>query len=185
MNLPNCLTIFRILISFICIGLMILGSYPHLVFAFILFLIASMTDFFDGYIARKYDLVSNLGKLLDPIADKVLVLGVFSAFLVLKIVSPWMVILIVIRELVVTGVRLLVLKKGKVLSAQKWGKLKAATQMVGIGLIFLILIINPSILDNQLGLNLGICLIMFYIVLITVFSGVHYLWVNRKIISST
>jgi len=150
-----------------------------------MFLLASFTDFLDGFIARKYGKVSDLGKLLDPIADKILILGVFLAFLVLGLVNIWMIIIIMMREFIITGVRLFGLTRGYVLEAKRFGKHKTASQMVGVNYIFIVLILS-RIFKNSDIINFlyekGIPLLMWYIVIVTAFSGIHYLWANRKII---
>lgn len=184
-NLPNYLTFLRIVLSFICIGFIIQNNLSSLVIAFVLFLIASITDFFDGYIARKYNLITDLGKILDPIADKLLVLGVFLSFLFLNVINVWMVVVIIFREFLLTAVRFLALSQGKVLAAQKWGKHKTVSQMVIINYIFILLIClykfpgDPKIVFLY---SKTIPIFMWYVVFITAFSGVQYLWSNREII---
>jgi len=111
MNISNKLTFLRIILAFICIGLILLNNFPSILIAFIIFIIASVTDFFDGYLARKHNIVTDLGKFLDPIADKILIIGVFLAFLQLRMVNAWMVSAIMLREFIVTGMRLYTLNK--------------------------------------------------------------------------
>ncbi|MCK4912733.1 MAG: CDP-diacylglycerol--glycerol-3-phosphate 3-phosphatidyltransferase [Candidatus Omnitrophica bacterium] len=185
MNLPNKLTILRIILSFVCIGFILQDNLSSLIIALILFGLASLTDFFDGYIARKRNLISDLGKILDPIADKILIIGVFCAFIELGIVNSWMVILIMLREFIITGLRLYGLNKGIVLEAKKFGKHKTVSQVVGIFVIFFAVIFSKTIPESAIVPFLYekiIPLIMGYIVIITVFSGVYYFWVNRKAI---
>jgi len=185
MNLPNRLTILRIILSFVCIGFILQDNFVSLIIALILFGLASITDFFDGYIARKRNLISDLGKILDPIADKILIIGVFCAFLELGVVSSWMVILIMFREFIITGLRLYGLSKGIVLEAKKFGKHKTVSQVVGIFVIFFAVIFSKTIPNNSIVVFLQdklIPLLMLYIVMITVFSGVYYFWINRKAI---
>ena len=116
MNIANKLTILRIFLSFVCIGLILKNNFVSILIAFIVFILASVTDFLDGFIARKKNLISDLGKLLDPIADKILIIGVFCAFLELGIVNSWMVSLIMLREFIITSLRLYSLNKGAVLA---------------------------------------------------------------------
>ncbi len=187
MNLPNYLTILRIVLSFLCVIFILRFDLLSFCLAFMMFICASLTDFFDGFIARKYGKVSDLGKLLDPIADKILVLGVFLAFLVLDIVNIWMVIVIMMREFIITGVRLFVLSRGRVLEAKRFGKHKTFSQMVGINYIFIVVILSKILKDNAIVGFLyekGIPLLMWYVVVVTAFSGVHYLWANRRIIKN-
>lgn len=146
-----------------------------------------MTDFLDGYIARKNNLISDLGRLLDPIADKILVIGIFCAFLELKIVSAWMVSLIMLREFIITGLRLYGLNKGVVLEAKKFGKHKTFSQIIGILIIFIIIILNKKFSENFVVFFLYykfIPILMWYIVSITLFSGIYYFWINRRAIKT-
>lgn len=186
MNISNQLTFLRILLAFVCIGFILQNSFASLIIAFLVFIFASITDFLDGYLARKKNLISDLGKLLDPIADKILIIGTFLAFLQLKvIVNAWMVSVIMLREFIVTGLRLYSLNKGVVMEAKTLGKHKTFSQVVGIFFIFITLILVKSMPSNNVVLFLYIRVIpimMWYIVAITLFSGVHFFWVNRKMI---
>ena len=136
MNTPNKLTMLRIGLAFVCIGLILKNSLVSLIFSFIFFILASITDFLDGYLARKNKLTSDLGRLLDPIADKILIIGVLCAFLELGVINTWMVSLIMLREFIVTGLRLYGLNRGVVLEAKRLGKHKTVSQVVGIFVIF-------------------------------------------------
>jgi len=186
-NRANKLTVSRIFLAFVCIGFIAQDTFPFLVGGLILFIAASITDFFDGYIARHHNMVSDLGKILDPIADKILIVGVFLAFLQLGVVNAWMVSAIMLREFIVTSVRLYGLNKGAVLEAQMLGKHKTFSQIAGIVAILLILILSKSLRGNAIVNLLRfrlIPVIMCYIVFITLFSGVSYIWANRKTIKT-
>jgi CDP-diacylglycerol--glycerol-3-phosphate 3-phosphatidyltransferase len=149
-------------------------NIDQLIFS-ILFVIASLTDFLDGYIARKYHQISTFGKFLDPIADKVLVM---VAFLYLMLLMPdriplWAIMIVIIREFAVTGIRLLAIERGHVISASIFGKAKTATTM--IALIWL--------LFNDFGLVHWIGDVLFWLaILFTIISGLDYLIKNRNII---
>jgi len=185
MNIPNRLTILRIILSFICIGFILQNSFVSLLIAFVIFCLASITDFLDGYIARKKNLISDLGKILDPIADKILIIGVFCAFLELGVVNSWMVSLIMFREFIITGLRLYSLNKGVVLEARKFGKHKTVSQVIGIFVILFALILSKVMPGSSAVSFLWgkfIPVLMWYIVAITIFSGIYYFWVNRKAI---
>jgi len=187
MNIPNYLTLSRIVIAFLCMAFMLWNNLFSLVTAFLLFILASFTDFLDGFIARRYNKVSDLGKLFDPIADKILILGVFLAFLALGIINIWMVIIIMTREFIITGVRLFAINKGYILGARRFGKHKTASQMIGVIYIFAVLILRKMLPESTIILFLydkGVPLLMWYIVIVTAFSGIHYLWVNRRIIKN-
>jgi len=187
MNLPNKLTVLRIFFALICVAAILIGNFFSLLTGFLFFILASLTDYYDGYLARKYNLVSDLGKLLDPIADKILILGVFSAFLELGIISVWMLVAIMLREFIITGMRFLALSRGLVLEAKSFGKHKTVSQIAGIVVIFLVLIFSLVAPGNRAVVFMarsGVAWLMWYVVAITVFSGVYYLWANRKLIRS-
>jgi len=186
MNIANQMTMLRVLLAFVCIGLIRAGTFFSLSLGLVVFGVASFTDFLDGFLARRLGLVSDLGKILDPVADKVLVLGVFIAFVEAGAVSAWMVITVIARELLITSLRLLALNKGTVLEAKMLGKHKMVSQIAGIVAIFLVLIAfkkAPQSASVRFALIRGIPAIMWYIVIITLFSGGHYLWQNRKLIN--
>lgn len=185
MNIANRLTIFRILLAFIAIGLILKNTFSSLIVGFIVFGLASLTDILDGFLARKKNLVSDLGKILDPIADKILIIGVFCALLELGIVNAWMVSLIMLREFIVTAMRFYGLSKGIVLEAKRLGKHKTFSQVLGIFVILLTLIFSKTFPQSKLVVFLYykfIPALMWYIVIITVFSGINYFWSNRKAI---
>jgi CDP-diacylglycerol--glycerol-3-phosphate 3-phosphatidyltransferase len=189
MNLPNKLTILRIILTFVFLFFIFPPGLLYKIIALIIFSLASLTDFYDGYIARRRNLVTNFGKIMDPIADKLLVLSAFLAFVQLHIISAWMVILIISREIIITGLRLFAVSKGKILSAEKGGKHKTISQMVAIFLILGYLIFKSAMVRysvwNQ-GLEfwcgLGIFILMTITVILTLISGLSYLWRNQKLI---
>ncbi|MBU2251611.1 MAG: CDP-diacylglycerol--glycerol-3-phosphate 3-phosphatidyltransferase, partial [Candidatus Omnitrophica bacterium] len=175
----------RILLAFICIGFILQNSLFSLGLAFFIFLLASLTDFLDGYLARRYNLISDLGKILDPLADKILIIGIFCAFLELGVVNAWMVSLIMLREFIITGLRLYGLSKGIILEARRLGKHKTLSQVIGIGFIFISLILAKILPQSKAAIILSgqvIPVLMWYIVMITLLSGVYYFWVNRRAI---
>ncbi|MEM7816472.1 MAG: CDP-diacylglycerol--glycerol-3-phosphate 3-phosphatidyltransferase [Candidatus Aenigmatarchaeota archaeon] len=184
MNIANRLTILRIILAFFCIGFILHNTFFSLAIAFLIFIFASLTDFLDGLFARKSNLISDLGKLLDPIADKILIIGVFLAFLQLKIiVNVWIVIGIMLREFIITGLRLYILNKGEVLEAKKWGKHKTVSQVFAIIFIFLATLLFrkfPQVKFVYFFYNIFTPLFMYYVLLITLFSGFLYFWANRK-----
>ena len=121
MNLPNKLTLLRIVLVPVCMALMLTG---HFYIALGVFIVASITDFLDGYIARKNNLVTSFGKIMDPLADKILVFGALLCFLQLGFINSWCVAIILAREFFVTGMRVVAVDKGKVIAASWWGKVK-------------------------------------------------------------
>src|ERR1700677_2131619 len=133
MNLPNKLTVSRFALTAAFLAAMFAEGLPaHETVALALFAMASLTDYFDGVIARRNKLITNFGILMDPLADKVLVCSTFIAFVELRWMAAWMVIIIVARELAITGLRLLAASKNQVLAAEGYGKHKTISQIVAI-----------------------------------------------------
>lgn len=189
MNLPNRLTILRIFLTFVFIIFMSLGGLSPKIIAFLIFIIASLTDYYDGYLARRNNQVTDFGKLMDPIADKILILSAFLAFLQMQLISAWMVVIIFSREALITGLRLFAINKGKVLEAEAAGKHKTVSQMVAIFLIFIFIIYKETLLKFyswgqriDLFFRISIFVLMLITVSLTVVSGLSYLWRNRKLI---
>ncbi len=189
MNLPNRLTILRIILTFIFIIFISLKGLSPKIIAFIIFIIASLTDYYDGYLARRNNQVTDFGKLMDPIADKILILSAFLAFVQMQLISAWMVVVIVSREALITGLRIFALSRGKVLEAEAAGKHKTVSQMVAIFLIFIFIIFKEALLRfYSWGRNIdtifkiSIFVLMLTTVSLTVISGLSYLWRNRKLI---
>ena len=144
MNLPNKLTVSRIVLTFIFMFFVFSRGIAAKYLALFTFGLACLTDFLDGYIARKRKLENDFGRLMDPIADKILILAAFLAFVEMKIVPAWMVIVIIFRELLITGLRINAARRGKVFSASLAGKHKTVSQMVAIISILIFLIIRES-----------------------------------------
>lgn len=187
MNIPNRLTLLRILLAFLCVIFILQNTFVSLACALVFFILAAVSDYLDGQIARRYNLVSDLGKLLDPVADKILILGIFLAFVQLRIISAPLVGLIMLREFTITGFRILVLNRRVVLEAKKFGKHKTVSQIVGILVIFAVLILEkiyPGIAVLQKIKPFMISGVMWYVVIVTLSSGIYYLWANRKLIKT-
>ncbi len=138
--------------------------------AALIFTIASLTDFLDGYLARKYDLVSDFGKLMDPMADKILVASALIAMVQLGRITVWPVAIILAREFLITSFRSLAASKGSVIAASIWGKIKTSTQILAI---ILLMSTNNAIADLALWISVGF----------TIMSAVDYIVKNRKVIS--
>lgn len=191
MNLPNKLTLIRCVLTFVFFAVL-LAEFPyHYGIALVLFIIASLTDYYDGKIARRDGLVTNLGKFLDPLADKALTTAAFLGFMT-KLggaVLCWAVMLILTREFMVTSVRLLAAKDGVVVAASFSGKLKTVMQMVAV--IYMLTALQFMDLDivihglgiSPRGLNMTLILIGYALIWIatiaTVVSGVQYVWQLR------
>lgn len=169
MNLPNKLTVLRVLmIPFFVIALMLEGganqTYRYIAAA--IFIIASLTDLLDGKIARKYNLVTNFGKFMDPLADKLLVCSALICMIELGQLPAWMVLIIIAREFIISGFRLVASDNGVVIAASYWGKWKTTFQMISV--VLLILNIEAlSILTNAtvwIALALTVISLVDYIV---------------------
>jgi len=167
MNLPNKLSFLRILLVPIIIYLLLINTLTSSITALIVFSLAALTDKFDGYYARKHDLITTLGKILDPLADKLLIIGVFTAFVEIGVLSTWPLLIIVARELAVTGMRVVAADQGTVIPANIWGKTKTTIQMITA----IALIINPQIFNLPLFLTEAL---IWLTVLITIYSGYTY-----------
>jgi len=142
--------------------------------AFIIFLLASFTDMLDGYLARKHNLITNFGNIMDPLADKILVYSAFCIMVEKSLVPAWMLIIILCREFVVAGMRTVAAKEGIVIAAGKSGKLKTVLQMIAVSL----LILEKPLFIFQAGkITLWASLIM------TVISGLEYILKNKKVFS--
>lgn len=146
MNLSNKLTISRIFLTVIFIVVLFVTGLFARYAALLIFAIACLTDFYDGWFARKRKEISALGKFLDPIADKILVISAFLAFVELDLVPAWAVVIIIARELFVTALRVLGITKGKVLAADLIGKQKLVSQILAIFFILINLIIKETLL---------------------------------------
>jgi CDP-diacylglycerol---glycerol-3-phosphate 3-phosphatidyltransferase len=191
MNLANRLTMLRIALTFVFIFFLLVpnGLWAK-VLALVIFLIAALSDFLDGRIAQKKNMVTDFGKLMDPIADKILVLAAFTAFVQMQIIETWMFVIILFREILITSFRLFALNKGKVLSANKAGKHKTVAQMSVIFLILGFIVLKETMLvfftwnpASEKFFRQGILLLMLITVGMTLYSGLNYFWNNRKIIT--
>ena len=144
MNFPNILTLSRIVFAAILIYLLEQGSRTGNILAVIVFTIASITDFYDGYLAKKWGMISDFGKIMDPVADKILLLTTFGVLAHLGLVAWWMFIVIAIREIVITASRLLAFRKGQVLAAERSGKIKTVFQIIAVSAILLYLVAQQA-----------------------------------------
>lgn len=191
MNLPNKLTISRIFLTVFFIIFIRQEMLFSVVLATVFFILAAITDYYDGYIARKYSIETDLGRLLDPIADKILILSAFLVFLRMGIVEDWMVIIILGREVFVTGLRFFALRKKIVLSAGPAGKHKTVSQIVTIFIILGFIIFRKSLMtfshwspEVEVLWRFGINISMIISVGLSLISGIGYVWGNRKIIQT-
>ena len=176
MNTPNKLTIARMsIVPFLVIFLLTgWGGEANRYISLTLFVVASVTDWFDGYLARKNNLVTNFGKFMDPLADKLLVCSAMICMIDLKRLPAWFVIIIIAREFIISGFRLIAAENGIVIAANYWGKFKTASQMIMI--ILLILHFDGIfVILEQIFIWLSLTL--------TIISLITYIWQNRTVLS--
>lgn len=180
MNLPNKITIFRIIcIPFFVAALLV--DFPwHELIALIIFVVAAISDSVDGNIARGRNLVTDFGKFMDPLADKLLVCSAFICLIELHMMPSWVVIIIIAREFAITGLRTLAAGEGIVIAASKWGKAKTISQMICI--VALLLYYCPFAQFNFLYI---FGQIMIYVAMaLTLISGIDYFRINGHVIKS-
>jgi CDP-diacylglycerol--glycerol-3-phosphate 3-phosphatidyltransferase len=180
----------RVVLTFVFMFFLFVPGLWAKVTSLVIFILAALSDFFDGRIASKKNMVTDFGKLMDPIADKILVLAAFAAFVQMQLIPAWMFVIIVSREILITSLRLFALNKGKVLSAAKAGKHKTVSQMLVIFAILGFIILREVMLTFfawnpawERFFRQGIYILMLITVGLTLYSGLAYLWENRKIIA--
>jgi len=202
MNIANKLTIARILlIPFFMLCLLYVTQGGHslgIVFlrylAFLIFIAASLTDLIDGHLARKYNIVTNFGRLFDPLADKMLVTVAFVGFVEMGIFPAWIVILILCREFLVTGLRTLGLTQGRMIHADKWGKHKTVSQIITIIATLVFVCARETLeytdhwdkiivrrMEADWWYLLGLHILLYYCAALTLYSGAMYLYRNRDL----
>ena len=183
MNLPNKLTISRIIAVPFFIICYMKGFYIP---AFVIFILASLTDMLDGKIARKYNLVTNFGKIMDPLADKILVYSAFCLMVEDGTIPGWMLIVILAREFLIAGMRTVAASEGIVIAAAMSGKIKTVLQMIAVPFLLLV-----TALGNTAGisvsvlsvLNMGAQIFLWASLVMTVYSGVEYTMKNKSVFS--
>ena len=177
MNLANKLTMIRIFLVPIFLLFIAVKGIPYgRELATGIFIIASLTDKLDGYIARSRNQITNFGKFMDPLADKLLVTAALVSLVELQIVHGWVAMIIIAREFAVTGLRTIAASEGKVIAASKWGKLKTVIQIIAI----ITALINLSYTNTTL--NMATNILMAIAVIVTIISGVDYFVKNKETI---
>ena len=178
MNLPNKLTVLRVILVpffvFFLLGADWIGSFSPYI-ALIIFIVASLTDMLDGKIARKYNLITNFGKFMDPLADKLLVCSALICFVDMHRMPTWVVLIIIAREFIISGFRLIASDNGVVIAASYWGKFKTTFQMVMICLM----------IANFPQLQILTNIIMWIALILTVVSLIDYLVKNKDVMKNT
>lgn len=182
MNLPNRLTVLRILLVPVLVLFLLCEQIPFsTIWALVIFVAASITDYLDGKIARRRNMITNFGKFLDPMADKILVISAMICFSYMDLCSPVVLIIVIAREFMVSSLRLVAASQGIVLAAGWSGKLKTASQMVSIVTILLMLSISQLIMAEWPISGISHSL-MWLTAGMAVYSGIEYLIKNRKMI---
>jgi CDP-diacylglycerol--glycerol-3-phosphate 3-phosphatidyltransferase len=188
-NLPNALSASRLLATVLIFILVLINQPWAFLFATLLFVLASATDFLDGYLARRFRVVSNIGIFLDLTADKVFVVAIMIAMVQIALVPGWIVFIVVTREFLVTGLRSVAAARGKVIPAGMWGKQKTFITMVAMGGLLLakglgahlLTLFPPMLVFNSQTLNVAEILLLVSDILIilatiwTIFSGIEYM----------
>lgn len=188
MNLPNKITLARIALTFVFMFFLFSDGLVFKVLALFTFLLAVISDYLDGFYAKKYNMTTNFGRLMDPIADKILTLGAFLAFVEMKLIPAWIVVIIIMRELLITGLRLIAARNNEVLPAGRGGKHKTVSQMAAIFVILLFIILKEA---GQGVFNFWndsfeywylqiIFILMMVTVILTIGSGISYVAGNKK-----
>lgn len=188
MNLPNKLTMTRVALTFVFMLLLFSHSLIGKMLALLTFTIAAITDYLDGFIAKKYSIISDFGRIMDPVADKILTLAAFLAFVEMKLVPAWMVVIIIMRELIITSIRLVALRKNEVLHAGRGGKHKTVSQMLSIFVILVFIVIKEAGVKTfgfwnasfEYWFRQMIFVMMLITVALTIISGISYLMGNKK-----
>ncbi len=178
MNLPNKITIFRVCMIPVFLVFMLVPEIPYSNYiATAVFAIACASDALDGHIARKHNLVTNFGKFMDPIADKLLVCSALICFVELSYMPAWIVIVIIAREFIINGFRLIASDNGVVIAASYWGKFKTIAQMIACILLIIQLPFAWADVAEQIFIWLALVL--------TVVSLCEYIWKNRNVLKET
>ena len=184
MNLPNKLTLLRVILVPVFMVFAALSNYgtaeynpTFMLVAGIVFAVASFTDFLDGYLARKYHLVTNFGKFMDPLADKCLTTAAFVYMVVDGLCSPVVLAVILFREFAVAGVRMIAAESGTVIAANMWGKVKTVLQMLTILFYYFAAALGAP--SDAMGVGIITQVLCWLVAAATLLSGCIYLWQNR------
>ncbi|MFA9380076.1 MAG: CDP-diacylglycerol--glycerol-3-phosphate 3-phosphatidyltransferase [Acetanaerobacterium sp.] len=185
LNTPNKLTLLRILLVPTYMIFLLVDAIPHnFLWAAVLFGIASVTDFFDGHLARKHGIVTNFGKFLDPLADKMLITAALICFVELGLIGSVVAVVIISREFMVTSLRLIVAGEGNVIAAGIFGKVKTVMQIFAVVFIMLLhALLDIGALGAAFPHRMVTEILMWVVAAVTVVSGVQYIWANRGLIN--
>lgn len=186
-HIPNILTIFRIVLTPYFLYILFWGNGDRYAWALLIFITAGITDIIDGHLARKFEVESAMGKLLDPLADKILVISAFISFVTLDLIAAWMVVLIILRDVTITVVRHKLEKRDMPMVTSKLAKAKTGFQ-VGIIIVILLYLSLKSYqvywVTNPVDNLYLIPIFMFLTVAVTIYTGIDYYLVNRASIKA-
>lgn len=176
MNLPNKLTIFRVILIPFFVFFLLAPYFPGYgnYIAVGIFIVACITDFLDGKIARKYNLVTNFGKFMDPLADKLLVCSALICLIELSLIPAWVVIIIIAREFIISGFRLVASDNGVVIAASYWGKFKTVSQMI---MVIVLMLQLPGDIFSVIG-----TVLIYLSLALTVISLIDYIVKNKNVL---
>ena len=190
MNLPNRLTVGRLALTMLFVVALSVNFPFHSTLSLLLFVLAAATDYFDGEIARRYALVTDFGKLMDPLVDKIMTAGAFVCLVALRALPAWVVIIVITREYLITGLRMLAVSQGRVLAADRIGKHKTSWQIATV-IFFLALLtlqeLNVPARNVGPGSSLwsyGGWAVSSIAVGLTLYSGLDYLWKHRAMLNT-
>jgi CDP-diacylglycerol--glycerol-3-phosphate 3-phosphatidyltransferase len=199
-KLPNRITIFRMMIIIVFIPSILAANIVFNYVALFLFIIAAVSDWLDGFLARKYNIVSDFGKVMDPLADKILVISTLLCFVQMNLVPAWMVVIIISREFLINGIRIMAAQGGKIIMASNWGKAKTVIEMTAISTVLFLKVVQDTIeyfnerqtweeILMRLG-NAGDILVqivyyapywlMFLAATVSLVSGLDYFFKNKR-----
>ena len=192
MNLPNRLTVSRLCLTVLFVVVVSVVFPYHYTLALILFVLAAITDYIDGEIARRYSLITDFGKLMDPLVDKIMTTAAFVCLVPLKAVPAWVAIVVITREFLITGLRLLAVSKGQVLAADRIGKHKTSWQIATV--IFFLVLLAFRELRSETASSIGPVwerlwlyggwMVSGIAVALTIYSGLDYLWRHRMMLET-
>ena len=190
MNLPNRLTVGRLVLTVLFVGALSVNFPRHNTLALILFVLAAATDYFDGEIARRYALITDFGKLMDPLVDKIMTAAAFVCLVPLKAIPAWVAIIVISREFLITGLRLLAVSQGRILAADRIGKHKTSWQIATV-IFFLALLSLREMHVNESSVGPGSLLWSYggwavsgIAVGLTLYSGLDYVWKHRAMLNT-
>jgi len=178
MNTPNKLTLLRVVLVPVFMALALIEGTGFKIAALAVFILASLTDYFDGQLARKNNMVTTFGKFADPLADKMLTSAAFLVFTCMDLISPWVLMIVLFREFAVSGVRLVAAGTGEIIAASFWGKLKTVSQMIAIIITFLLMIISVGDISGII-INVAV----WISTVLTLISGADYIMKCRGLLT--